>query len=410
MPTIVSLDRAQTNFSTNREKLDFAEGIALLDPNENPFTLISMKMGRGSSGNIKHSWLEDELQPETDTTNLTSAVTTAGVSISVDNIARFAIGDLVKRNASGEIVLVTAISTSLNEGSIIGTRDYGQGDSTPGYTARADTIADGDYLTIIGNAFEQGHVLPVRKSTVEVERYNFCQDLRTPFGISEVAAAAAVHGEADWPFQMRKKGIEHSRKLEYMNIWGVPVQGDKGLYASATGNTKPQAAAGIDYWIRTHASSSRKVTQADITQAEFLSFLEAAFEFGSAEKIMYCPPVLRSALDFWGISKLQTFSEKTLFGMNVARWVSSHGTIIFVSHKMLKDPGTADGANAYLLDMKNIRWITYSNIGSTRLRTLDPYKATGATTKQAEFQTISCIEMKLPETHAYLTGLKTYSA
>ena len=306
-------------------------------------------------------------------------------------------------------MLVTALST-VNSGSIVVTRDYGQGDSTPGYSIRADTIDDGDYLTIIGNAFEQGHPLPVRKSTVEIERFNFCQDQRTPFGISEVAAAAAVHGEADWPFQMRKAGITQARKVEYQNIWGVPVQGDKGIFASGTGNTAPQAAAGLDYYIRRYADSVRKITQTDITQSEFLDFIEAGFEFGSAEKIMYCPPVLRSALDFWGISKLQTFSEKTLFGMNVARWVSSHGTIIFVNHKMLRDPGTADGANAYLLDMKNIKWITYSNIGSTRLRTLEPYKATGATVKQAEFQTISCIEIKLPETHAYLEGLQTYSA
>lgn len=401
-PTVVTTTRAQTNFSTNREKLDFAEGIALLDPNENPFTLISMKMARGTSGNIKHSWLEDQLVPETDCLNNASNVSSSATGLIVDNVTRFAIGDLVMHNQTRESMLVTSVGTNY-----IGVvRDYG---SSEGWTARAAQIDDNDYLTKIGNAWEQGATLPTARSTVEVERYNYCQDQRTPFAMSEVAAAAAVHGEKDWPFQMRKAGIEHQRKLEYQNIWGMPYVGDKGIYASATGNTAPQTAGGIWYYMNRYADSARKVSQAEITMAEFLSFIEAGFKYGSREKVMYCAPILRSALDFWGISKLNTFSEQSLFGIDVAKWVSSHGTIFFVTHKMLEEPGS-DGAFNFLLDMQNIKWVTYSDIGSTRLRNLDPYAATGETSKKAEYETISCIEFKLPDTHAVLYGVTSYAA
>jgi len=122
---------------------------------------------------------------------------------------------------------------------------------------------------------------------------------------------------------------------------------------------------------------------------------------------MFCAPLFRSALDYWGISKLNTFSSDTKFGIAIAKWVSSHGTIVFVTHKMLTD--STDGNVAILLDMNDIKWITYSNIGSTRMRTLEPYKADGSTVKKAEFQTISCIELKTPKKHGLIYSTLSYS-
>lgn len=392
--------RATDDFSTNRIKLDFADGIALLDPNANPFTLITQKLNRGTSGAIKHSWLDDVLQPES--TQVTAEEGTAVTQLAVDDATYFAVGDLVMHNQTNEIMLVLAAGTTTIEV----TRDYGES-GTPGYTALADTIDDNDYLTIIGNAFEQGASLPAEKSTVEVEGANYCQDVRTPFGVTEVAAAATVYGENDWAFQMRKAGITHQRKLEWSALFGIPEVGVSTLSAGV--DTAPPMAGGIRYYLDLGASTSRKVSQAEITMTEFLDFLEAGFEFGSAEKVMFCSPVLRTALDYWGITKLQTFSEKNVFGMKVATWVSAHGTVKFVTHKMLKDPG-ADGAWNFLLDMENIRWIDYANIGSTRLRHLDVYQATGETSKKAEYQTIGCMEFRLPETHAYLKGVTSYAA
>lgn len=398
--------RAQDSFSTNREKLDFAEGIALLDPNENPFTLMSLKFKKKTSGNIKHSWLYDELVPELDTLN--GAATTGETAMTVDNITYFATGDIIRLTASNETVLVTSLTGSV----LTVVRDYGA--TSGAYTAKAATVADGAYLQIISNAFEQGHTLPTAKSTTEVQLDNWCQDVRTPFAISEVAAAAAVRGEADWPFQMRKAGITHQRKLELMNLWGHPMPGDKGIYASGTGNTAPAAAGGLMHFLTggtgfTGTGSDRLVSQAEITKNEFLSFIEAGFEYGSAQKVMFCAPILRTALDYWGISQLNTFSEKTLYGMNVAKWVSSHGTIIFVTHKMLTPPGS-EGAFNFLVDMNDVAIVNYGNIGSTRMRLLDPYAATGETSKKGEFQTISCLEVRVPKKHACLYSVTSYAA
>ena len=76
---------------------------------------------------------------------------------------------------------------------------------------------------------------------------------------------------------------------------------------------------------------------------------------------------------------------------------------------MLKDPGT-DGAYAFFVDMDDVSLVTYSNIGSTRLRQLEPYKADGKTIKQAEYQTIGCLEVRTPQKHSVIKDVTSYGA
>ena len=398
--------RARVNFSSNREMLDFAEGIALLDPNENPFTLATMKFNTKNTGNIKHSWLFDELVPESDTVN--GAATTAETALTMDNVTYIATGDVLRLNASNETVLVTGIST--NTLTVI--RDYGA--TSGAYTALAATVADGAYVTIIGNAFEAGHQLPTEKSTKEIQIDNFCQDQRTPFGVTEVAAAAAVRGEDDWPYQMKKSGITHMRKVEYQNFWGHPMPGDLGLSSSGTGNSDPAAAAGIMHYLTggtgfSGTGSDRILEQTELTESEFRNWLKFAFRYGSRDKVLFAAPIIRDGFDLWGISKLQTVVADNVMGMNVLKWQSSHGNITIITHKMLEDPGS-DGAYAFLLDMEDVSWLNYSHLGSTRLRNLDPYRATGKTKKQAEWQTIGCLEIKTPQKHAVIKGVTSVAA
>jgi len=398
--------RGRSDWSTNREKLDFAEGIALLDPNENPFTLMTMKYGRGTTGNIKHSWFTDELIPEIDTVDTTTACVTAGVTLWVDDGDRFAIGDIIMRTSGRETLLVTGRSSN----ALTVVRDYGA--TSGAYTALASSFTDEEVITIIGNAFEDGFALPSLRSTTEVQMDNWCQVQRTPFGIGEIAAAAATRGENDWAFQMRKAGITHSRKLEYQNLWGHPMPGDGSIYA--TTNDNPSSGGGLWHFLTggtgfSGTGSSRRVSQAEITKAEFLTWIQNCFRYGSARKVCYCAPILRSAIDSWGIADLQTFSTSKVYGIDIAKWVSSHGTIVFVTHKMLEQQG-AEGATNFMIDMDDVKWLTYSNYGDTRLRMLEPYKADGSTVKKAEYQTVGCLELKTPKKHGVLYGVTSYAA
>lgn len=402
MALIARGTKAQTNLSTNREKLDMAEQIALLEPDAAKFTTLTMRTNKGTTQATTHRWLDDELQPDEVQINDATTGSAGSVTITVDDGNAFAAGDLVLVNASKEVMLVTAISTN----DLTVTRDYGQG-GTPGYTARADSTSDNAWLTIIGNAFEQGHPLPSIKNFQEVERTNIVQDLRTPFGVTEIVAATAQYGENDWPYQMRKKGIEHLRNLERQNVQGVAVTSDLSLYA--TTNTAPGAAAGIDFYIREYGDSARQISQTEITQTEFLDAIEAMFAFGGQNKLLLASPTLRTAFDFWGISKLNTFVAGTVFGMKINRWESSWGTIAIVTEEILRDPGS-DGETSYFVDLDNVKFVTLQGIGGTRLRMLRPYEADGSTIKQAEWNTIGCLEVRSASTHGYLTGVTSYAA
>ena len=394
--------RAQADLSTNREKLSFAADIALLDAESSPFTTILNKFPRKTAGSRTHRFLDDVVFPETD--QIDGEQTAADTTILVDNGGRFAKCDLVRVNSSGEVMLVLSVSVN----TLTVDRDYGEQDTTPGYTARADTLPDNGYLTIIGNTFEQGHTIAPIKNTVEVERYQHLQQQRTSFGISETVAASELYGEQEWPYEMRKKRTEHHRKLEYQHIWGLPVQGDKGLY-DGTNNTNPNAAFGVDFFIGEYASADKKTTQADITQSEFLDHLESTFEH-SHKLVCLCPRLLGTALDFWGISKLNTFVGGEKFGMKIRHWDSNDGEVIFVTERLVKDPAGTDGVSALFLNMGSVALTYYSNIGATKMREPIRYvNSDGATLMKAEWDTISGIEMRKPDEHSRIDGMISYS-
>ena len=405
-PDMIQGVKARTDFSTNREDTDYATGIALLNPNENPFTLATMDMGRDNAATIDYHWFEDELCPEQDQVNYSTGYNSTATTIAVDNGDRFAAGDLIKHQTTGEVMFVASVSS--DDLTVI--RDYGQDETgNDGWAAKADALVDNDYLEYIGNAFEQGHTLPAIRSTKEVEYKNYCQDQRTPLGISEVADATRQRGRDDLPFQEEKASITHMRKLERQNIWGKPYAGTKAYWAGTDDNSvRPATGGGINHFIETYAPAANKKDEDDLTESEFQDFLEVVFEYGSATKFCYCPARLRTALDKWGISKLNTFTKETMYGMNVAQWLSSHGTVVFVTHKMLKQPQTGQYRYAFFLDMEELEWITFQKIGSTRLRKMNPYSATGETGKKEEYQTLSCIKFGMPAKHSRLR-FKTFS-
>ena len=409
MPTTAQGLRSQAVLATNREVLDVAEGIHLLNAYENPATYIFMMVNQGSSGAVQHNWFDSELQPTNN--EISGECSASEVTITVDNIARYAIGDVcMVENSGKEVVFVTAVSGAGDSaGQLTVIRDYGQGDSTPGYTARAAIIADTTKLKIIGNAFEQGFKLPTIKNVQEVQYYNFCQTQRTPYGVTDIVAAAKHYGENDLALMKRSKAADHTAKVENQNLWGVPAKGDQGASSSGTGNDSASTAGGLYYYISAYSGSDRVVNAGAIAMSEFMTFLEAGFEYGSKTKILLCPPILRTAFDTWGLTKMTSFTESNQFGIAVEKWVSAHGTIKIITHKMLTPDAASDGATAFLIDLPNVKFITYSDIGSTREKVLDPYGATGETAQKGEFQTISCLEMRSFPTHGMLYNITSVS-
>lgn len=382
-----------------QEDTQFAEDMALEERWECTLTLITMKANKRSrSRTIDVHYHEDEYVSYIDQINYVTQYSASATSLTVDDADKFAEGDLVQHMDSDEVMLVTASNTSTNVLTVI--RDFGQ--STESWTAKATTIDDNDYLHNLGNAFEQGHDLPTMKSTTPVERINYCQDIRTPVEASEVAIATVLRGPQEWDYQIKKASKEHMQAIERSNWFGKPYRGDKGIYASGTGNTAPTTCGGVNHVIDYYADSANKVDQDALTEFEFMDFLEAGMDKGNRTKLFFCPPSLRWGFDKWGITRQNTFEKTTVLGMKISAWQSSVGDIIIFTHDLFKADASTYYNYGFLLDPENLEWVTFSNIGSTQYRSAGDHTSTGETKKSGEFQTIQCLLLKLPNTHARL--------
>lgn len=394
MPTVQSQIRGTADLSgtlgVDRLKRDVADGIFLLDPNENPFTLITRQMGRMTSQVIKHSWFADELFPEVATVSSTTASTTTETSVTVVDTqgARVAVMDILVVHDSFEQMLVTAISGDV----LTVIRDYGQDDAgNEGWAALATTLATGDSLIIAGNAMTEGSSAPGLKATLEVLRNNYCQGFRKPFDITEELMNSALYGEQQLPYQTRKAAIEILRQIEYTNIYGNPYAGDGLTENSTPGSRLPATSGGIIHFITENAPSANIVSQTELTKAEFLTFIQDGYRFGSRQKVLFAAPLIISAIESWGIADLQSRPDDTTYGIAIQNWLSAHGETAIINHKILRGQTSTQGNTALLIDMVHLKQVVMNNMD---MRLVQNIQANDVMTRKDEWRCTCSIEFK----------------
>jgi hypothetical protein len=387
--------KATGDLSTNRLVLDIADGIALLDPNENPFTLMTRKVGKRVAKQPKVSWLEDELQPEVDQVSV--ATNSVQKSIEVKNTTYFAIGDLVQVYDSYEVMYVQSVTAT----AIVVSRNYPNvGASSTGI--KTDLEAD-DYLTILGNANEEGAAAPAAKHTVEVQVDNYTQIIRTPFELTETELNSLMHGEQDLPYETHKKAIEHARKIEYNAIWGLPSAAGVGSASKAM-----RTMGGLWWYLKENAATGNLANQSELTEDEFLAWIRNCFRYGSGRKVMFSCPLILSAIEKWGLAKLQTRSSDSTYGINISRWISPHGEIAIVNHKMLEGPAVATaGGWAFLLDMSKVKYVHLRN-RDTKLKT--NIQEPSEDRYEAEYLSEVSLQIKNPNCHGAIYNVTSFAA
>ncbi len=398
MATIITGQRATSDLSSQRLKVDLADQIFLLDPNENPFVLISKQSGTVTAIQPKHSWLEDVLQPEKDQVNFDTGYTSVKTAITVDNVSYFAVDDLVQVFDSYEIMRVSAKSS---DGIVEFERNW-PGVSS-GETGFPTALVDNDWLIIMNNVIEEGDTAPSAKTTQETQVDNFTQIIRTPFELTETQIASLMHAEQDLPYQTRKNGIEHARQIEYGFIWGIPNGTNTG------DNSKPKRSMGGLWWyLKENAPAANIVSQTELTLAEFNEWVRNCFRYGSKRKVMFASPLILSAIEHWGQIKLQTRPSDKTFGIDTVTWVSPHGTISIVNHKLLEgpNPGTA-GSWAFMVDMEMVKYVPLST-RDTKL--LTGRQENDRDTNEAEYLTECCLQIANPEKHGVLYNVTSFAA
>ncbi len=319
-----------TGINPAQRIIDMEDQIFLLEPDAAPLTVFTKatKTGRVAF-NPSFSWLEDVLAPKTLT--LASDGGSTSIVLSAGDGSKVATYDLVKNTSSGEIMLVTAISTD----TLTVTRAFG-------VTAQATGSAN-DALLIIGNANEENASSRTILATETTKATNFCQIFRTPLAFSRTVKDSDLYGGKYAAQQIRKKGIEHRTEIERQFLFGEPYE------QTLTDGGRWQT-GGIDYWIQSNRIDANK----SVTYAGLEDALQLVFRYGNQKsRLGIAAPSFISKVDLLAEARLFHQTTTTAYGVRLTKVTSSHGDLMLVKHPLLQAVA-AYNERVYMLDMDAI--------------------------------------------------------
>ena len=378
---VITTTRAVFNASQETTlKRDVDESMLKLEPDAAPlWVLTNQAKKRAPSIAPKFEWFEDAEAPLWGQVNNGVDYNNAAVSIVVVDGTIFAVDDLVivpKPTGAGisqieEIILVTAVAGN----TLTVVRGIGG-------AGTADVISKTSSLRILGQACVEGAGVPTVRSTQKVPKMSYCQYFRTPIKTTEIMEATEAFAvpEGERNYQRGVSLVRHRSEIEAAGLWG---QGSETLAQAGSRWTTQGVKATISTNITDFSTT--------LTYTSMLKFGEKGFRFGEKEKLCMAGPSLLSAFDFFSANKILTNVQDTVFGVNIKKIVSNHGTYM-IANNFRMEAGIAGAAGfddeLYLIDLpsvtfrylagngKNLNTKLYENVvqdGSAR--TVDEYRS-----------------------------------
>mgnify|MGYP000237318720 CR=1 FL=1 len=370
--------RGTGNIEQRRRVIDMSDVIFLLQPSAAPLTVLLSKLQSRPAINPKFEWLEDDLQARWDEVDSNVEIPYTQTNIPVVNISYFSVYDVVKVPATGEVMLVTGIDTQNSEIDVI--RGYG--------TTQATNIPANALLVILGNAISEGAKTPAMKTTKVVTRFNYTQIFRTPFGVTGTLASSELYGGPDLPTQRKKKGIEHAVDIERAFLFGEPKE-------DLSGEQPRRTTGGVLYFVQSNVYN----VNGQLTLAKLEEFCKMLFQYGSDVKFLFCSPTVLSAISLLAGDKLRLLPREQTFGLNITRYISPHGELNLVKHRLLEK---AYDGYAIGLDLKNV-WYRPLQGRDTVLKT--NIQDNDEDAEKDEYITECGLMLTLEKTHAIMKGV-----
>jgi len=197
---------------------DVSDVIAIVSPYETPL-LDALGDPMREATSTHHEWLEDALLPNKDAIDdSTWTDASSDTEFDVDHGSRFRTGDQIQVEGSGELMLVTGISSN----TLTVVRGYA------GTTA--EDLADDQVINILGNAALEGDEKPDVRFTNRVRCGNYTQIFTAGVEVSGSDMAANQLGLADeMDYQKQERLREMLRDLENTVInGGRPASNPQG--------------------------------------------------------------------------------------------------------------------------------------------------------------------------------------
>jgi hypothetical protein len=383
-PEVVSGTRGTENIQTAKKVVDMRSTIALLDPKETPFMsfLMIAKRNKRVVTNPRFDWLEDDLLPRWDAVNNGAGYADNAASIVVDNGIYFTPGDQVKVPRSGEVMLVTAVNDGTNTLTV--KRGYG--------VTTALALVDNDALLIIGNANEEGSGARAVKSTKEQNKYNYTQIFKTPFAVTNTQQATKMYGGKDLSYQQAKGGVQHKIDIARSFVFGE-------RYMDTGSDGQPRRATG---GLLSFLTENNYDAGGALTQSEFDNNVsEVVFKHGSKEKIVLCSARFLSVVNGWAQGALRINQEAKKFGLEIFEYVTPFGKYQLMNEQRILE-GSVYGGYGIVIDPEQV---SYNPLEGRDTKLETNIQANDADQRKDQYITEAGLEVRLPKTHAVITGV-----
>lgn len=307
-----------------------------------------------ATGNPEFKWFEDFYGGRYAKVSAVSG-TTAAATLTVTGAGSssayiFTVGDVVKNARTGENFLVDTIGSTTTITVAAAGRSFG--------STAAQTMLPNDGLYIVGNASEENSSARNINTTRSSEESNYTQIFKTTIGASGTEMESALYGEADMPYQRKKKATEHALDIERAFWWG-----EKTSTTGTNGHPK-RGTGGVLEFIQSNNAYVQN-QGGPLTAPDFNTFLREGFTYGSTTKTLFAGGIVLQAINEIARGQIQTKPMDKAYGMKVSEWVTPFGSINIIHNPLF----VQDYAGyAFLLDLDCFRY-RYMNNRDTKLKT-----------------------------------------
>jgi hypothetical protein len=361
--------------------IDVQKLVMELEPDAAPLLQFSKAVKKDSVHNSDFDWYEDDSLPRFDRVNNGAGYTNVATSIVVDNGDRFQADRLAYVSRTGEVMRIVSVATN----TLTVVRGIGGGNAA---------LVDNDELIVLGSAFQEGTDPPPAVNQPPTKLTNYCEIFKTTVDETETLRHTdTVTDPHEWDRQRGKKGLEHVKDIEYSVLLGRPSKDTSG--------THPRRTTGGAYY---YVTQNQTDAGGALTEAELFSSMRTMFRRGSKRKLALGSPLVGDVINGFPRSKLMISQSEKVFGMQIMKVVSQHGTINFVTHWLLE--GDKLGNEMLYLDLDQIAYCYLQNKnGSRDTHVNEKVQPRGRDSRQDEWLSECGLRFGLPATHGKLTNV-----
>lgn len=388
MATHITAAESTGNILAGARIRDVSKKIHEVDPSAAPFTLFFAKADSKVALNPKFEWQEKGLPERWLKINDASASAT-DTTIDVDTPG----GDYVRPGAvlrnvrTGENMRVTSSTATVL--TVVRAID---GDGTTG-----TAFADNDDLLIIGSIYAENADVPTVHSYQETQPFNYTQIFRRSYGASGTLTASALYSGNTRTHQAMENARDFRILLEESFIYGEKTS------TSAESDAAPRRSTGgiLQFATATQAMGGT------MTESELETFTQTAFlaTGGSSEKFLAASGTAVSVIDQLAAARLQVVPKEKTYGVGITRWVTAHGELNIVKHRLLESGTiTADGYDGHMIAI-DPKKIGYRYLEGRNIQLLKDRQGPGIDGWIDEYLAEVGWEVRNPTTHLVGTGI-----